>query len=121
MLNMIMISTLGIVTFFNFFVIYHKFKKNRLADAVLDMSIFAIISFMFSKTITGLLIGMIASMLMSIYLWFYPPLSYKKTKQVKQEPGVFDDIYKAINESIEEIKKDNQTKDKKWKKIKLKK
>ena len=118
MLNMIMISTLGIVTFFNFFVIYHKFKKNRLADAVLDMSIFAIISFMFSKTITGLLIGMIASMLMSIYLWFYPPLSYKK-KQTQREPGVFDDVFKAINESVEEIKKDQ--KDKTWKKIKLKK
>ena len=106
MLNLIMISVLGMVTFFNFFVIYHKFKKNRLTDALLDTSIFIIISIMFAKTITGLLIGMIASMFMSIYLWFYPPLKANNNKIVKREPGILDEVFRAIDESVKAIKED---------------
>ena len=64
---------IGLVTAFNFIVIYWKFKKNRISDAVLDLSIFAVISFMFAGTISGLTVGMISSFVVSLYLLFNPP------------------------------------------------
>lgn len=64
---------IGIVTGFNFLVILWKFKKNRTLDGILDLTIFAIIAYMFAGTISGLTVGMIASLLVSIYLLINNP------------------------------------------------
>ena len=63
---------MGICTFFNFVIIISKYRKKRYADATLDMSLLAVICFLFSSGINALCIGMIASAGISIYLWFKP-------------------------------------------------
>ena len=63
----------AIATFINFAIIIWKFGAERYTDATLDLTIFIGICFLFSGTITGLQIGMIASMLVSFYLLASPP------------------------------------------------
>lgn len=64
---------IGIATAFNFLVILTKFKRNRYEDACFDLGIFAIITWMFAGTISGMSVGMVASAIVSIWLWFNPP------------------------------------------------
>lgn len=63
----------AIATAFNFLIILWKFTHERILDASLDFIIFACIALLFQGTVTGLQIGMIASMIVSIYLLFNPP------------------------------------------------
>ena len=65
-----LILLIGLATFFNFAIILHKFKKGNVANALLDTGIFAVICTLFSSSTSALAIGMIASMLFSIYLLF---------------------------------------------------
>ena len=70
--SLLLLTTMGICTFFNFVIIISKYRKKRYADATLDMSMLAVICFLFSSGINALCIGMIASAGISIYLWFKP-------------------------------------------------
>ena len=70
--SLFLLTTMGICTFFNFVIIISKYRKKRYADATLDMSLLAVICFLFSSGINALCIGMIASAGISIYLWFKP-------------------------------------------------
>jgi hypothetical protein len=63
----------GLATAFNFLIIIWKFSKERHLDASLDLLIFVAIALLFKGTVTGLQIGMIASMIVSIYLLIKPP------------------------------------------------
>jgi len=63
----------AIATAFNFLIILWKFSKKRHLDGGLDLLIFVVIAILFSGTITGLQIGMIASMIVSLYLLVKPP------------------------------------------------
>jgi len=40
---------------------------------VVDIALFLIIAFLFAGTLGGMSIGMVASAIISIYLWFNPP------------------------------------------------
>lgn len=71
---------IGIATAFNFIVILFKFKRNRWEDACFDLSIFVAISWMFAGTISGMSVGMVASAVVSIWLWFDPPEFLQKIK-----------------------------------------
>ena len=66
------VLVIGIATAFNFLVIMWKFRTEREADAMLDFGIFAAISYMFSGTISGMSVGMVASAIISIFLLYYP-------------------------------------------------
>lgn len=70
--SLLLLTTMGICTFFNFVIIISKYRRKRYADATLDMSMLAVICFLFSSGINALCIGMIASAGISIYLWFRP-------------------------------------------------
>ena len=70
--SLLLLTTMGICTFFNFVIIISKYRKKRYTDATLDMSMLAVICFLFSSGINALCIGMIASAGISIYLWFKP-------------------------------------------------
>jgi hypothetical protein len=63
----------GLATAINFLFIYYKLQVERFEDAVVDIGIFLCIAFLFAGTMGGMVIGMIASAIISIYLWFYPP------------------------------------------------
>ncbi len=71
---------IGIATAFNFIVIMYKFKRGRYEDAIFDTLIFIAISYMFAGTISGMSVGMVASAVVSIWLWFDPPEFLQKIK-----------------------------------------
>lgn len=71
---------IGIATAFNFIVIMFKFKRGRWEDASFDTAIFIAISYMFAGTISGMSVGMVASAVVSIWLWFDPPEFLQKLK-----------------------------------------
>lgn len=71
-------AVIGIATAFNFIVILFKFKKHRYEDACFDLVIFTVISYMFAGTISGMSVGMVASAIVSIWLWFDPPKFLQK-------------------------------------------
>lgn len=70
--SILLLTSMGICTFFNFVIIISKYRRKRYADATLDMSMLAVICFLFSSGINALCIGMVASAGISIYLWFKP-------------------------------------------------
>ena len=70
---MALILAMGIVTFFNLVILKIKFEQGRTADLALDVISLVILSYLFGNTITGMLVAMIASFIMSVYLWFFPP------------------------------------------------
>lgn len=64
---------IGIAVAFNFLVIKAKFEHSRFADASLDLFLLFIISFLFAGSFGGLVVATIASAVISIYLYFFPP------------------------------------------------
>lgn len=71
-------AVIGIATAFNFIVILFKFKRHRYEDAFFDLAVFIVISYMFAGTIAGMSVGMVASAIVSIWLWFDPPKFIQK-------------------------------------------
>lgn len=62
----------GVVTMFNFIILIHKFRKGRYFDFLLDLALMIFICYQFVGSFSALIIGMIASMGISIYLLFKP-------------------------------------------------
>lgn len=67
-----MLFLIGIAVAFNFIVLIHKYRKGRYIDATLDLTILAIICYIFKGTFSALAVGTVASMLVSFYLLFKP-------------------------------------------------
>lgn len=63
---------IGLAVFFNIVVLKWKFDKGRYADALLDAVLLGGVMFVFSGTYGALVVGTIASALVSIYLLFSP-------------------------------------------------
>ena len=66
------IAIAGFAVFFNFMILKWKFENNRVADGILDLAVLGLITWSFSGSMTGLIIGMIGSMLFSLYLLWSP-------------------------------------------------
>ena len=64
---------MAVATVLNFIFIKHKLEKERYADVLFDVAVLALLSALFAGTMGGMVIAMIASALMSIYLYFFPP------------------------------------------------
>jgi hypothetical protein len=64
---------IGVATFFNIAVVKWKFDSGRTADACLDAFLLIVVAFLFSGSYAALVVGSIASALVSIYLYFSPP------------------------------------------------
>ena len=58
----------GLATMFNFAILKWKFENNRVADAVLDLIVLGVITWSFAGSMTGMVIGVVGSMLFSLYL-----------------------------------------------------
>ena len=70
--SFILLLVMGICTALNFVVIISKYRRERYMDATLDLGLLGVICFLFSSGINALCIGMIASAVISGYLWFKP-------------------------------------------------
>ena len=64
---------MGIISAFNLIIIKWKFEHNRKPDAVLDLTAFLIVCFLFSGSTAALFVGMVASAFISVYLLISPP------------------------------------------------
>ena len=73
MANELTMIIAGIAVAFNLMIIKIKIEKKRYSDATLDGSLLILLGLLFSGTITGLMIGTVASSIISIYLYFFPP------------------------------------------------
>lgn len=71
-MNAVGFLLIGLAVAFNFIVIIRKYRLHRYFDATLDMVILAVICVLFSGTFSALVTGTIASMFVSMYLYFNP-------------------------------------------------
>jgi len=78
---MLLILLAGIATAFNFVIILHKLRNGRIMDSMVDLGTAIALSGMFVGTLTGMSIAMMASAIISIYLWFYPMEIMSKVKK----------------------------------------
>lgn len=63
---------IGIVVAANIVFIFFKFDKGRTTDAFLDIVLLSAVTFVFSGSYGALVVGTIASLLISIYLYARP-------------------------------------------------
>jgi hypothetical protein len=63
----------GVVTFLNLIILKIKFEAGRTADLIIDIGAIVVLNYFFAGTLGGMIVAMVASLLMSIYLWFSPP------------------------------------------------
>jgi hypothetical protein len=71
--NQVEFAIIGIAVFFNIAIIKWKFDRARYADAILDMLLLTAVTIVFSGTFGGLVVGTIASAMVSMYLIASPP------------------------------------------------
>ena len=64
---------IAVATFFNFIILKWKFEHERYADLAFDIATLVCISWLFAGTLGGMIVGMIASALISLYLLAFPP------------------------------------------------
>ena len=76
---------LGLMVSFNFIVLIRKYRLGRYADATLDMSLLAILCFLFSGSFNALIVGSFASLFISIYLYFRPIYIFKSKRDKYDE------------------------------------
>jgi len=61
-------AIMGVALAFNFLIVGWKFEKERYLDALIDVSLLAIIMWLTSGTLKGMLVGTIASAIISAVL-----------------------------------------------------
>lgn len=64
---------IGIVTALNFLFIKKKFDLKRYEDAIFDLILLVVILFIFSGSYGALVVGMVASLVISISFYANPP------------------------------------------------
>ncbi len=75
-------TIIGLALAFNILVIIWKIKHRGLLDGLMDALLLGVVMFLTSGTLTGLLIGTIASFVISGYLLIYPfePIKWPKLR-----------------------------------------
>lgn len=68
----------GLVSAFNLVIILQKFRRNRVEDGIFDVLLFGLLVVMFKGSYSGMVVGMVASLCVSAYLWFFPPTFFQK-------------------------------------------
>lgn len=64
---------IGLVSAFNLIVIKVKVEKKRYEDAVFDLSLMALLAYLFSGSFGGMVVAMVGSLAISLYLLASPP------------------------------------------------
>lgn len=64
---------MGIATAFDFLILKWKLEHRRYADFSLDLFLLLVIIQLFHGSISGMIIGMIAQVIISFYLLVFPP------------------------------------------------
>jgi hypothetical protein len=64
---------LGLIVFIDFAVLKMKFDRARYGDLILDAGMLFVVMSLFHSSTLLLMVGMVAQLLMSIYLYLNPP------------------------------------------------
>jgi len=64
---------ISIAVFLNFGLLVWKFNKGRYADLAVDTATLVALGYLFSGTQGGMVIGLCAGAMMSLFLMVYPP------------------------------------------------
>jgi hypothetical protein len=64
---------MGVITAFDFLILKWKFERERYADFAMDLGLLLVIINLFHGSISGMLVGMVAQVIISFYLLVYPP------------------------------------------------
>jgi hypothetical protein len=83
---------IGIATAFNFIIIKWKIEKTRYGDAILDISSILTLAYIFGGTLGGMMVAMIASVIISLYLYKYPPNFLGNKNIIKIIKDKYDEI-----------------------------
>ena len=67
------IILIAIAVVSNFIFLKYKWEKARFLDFFTDVAVLLTLSYLFAGTATGMIIALVSGMIMSVYLWFYPP------------------------------------------------
>lgn len=66
------ILVMGLALAFNIVVVMWKLRHERVIDGLLDLSLLGVLMWLTAGTLTGMLVGTIASFIVSTYLLVYP-------------------------------------------------
>lgn len=75
---------MGAALAFNVLVIKHKLEKKRTGDAILDGAILIVLSLGLSQSLGGMQITTVASAIISVSLWFFPPKQLFSKKDIEK-------------------------------------
>jgi len=64
---------IGILTAFNILIFKIKFEQGRYGDLLYDIFAFLVLNMIFGGTLGGMIVAMVASGIISVYLYFNPP------------------------------------------------
>ena len=64
---------IGITVFFNIIIVIWKLEKQRYLDGLLDGFLLILVTIVFSGSYGALVVGTVASALVSLYLLIWPP------------------------------------------------
>jgi Ca2+/Na+ antiporter len=84
----------GIAMAFNLLIILHKARKMDIINAILDLVLLIVILILTSGSVAGIEIGMVASLVVSIYLFTNP---IKPSDKMQKEAKVLKNLFKEIN------------------------
>jgi len=91
---------IGIVTAVNMIVIIMKFKRKRYEDGIFDMLLLTLVTVMFSGSYGGMVVSMVASMIISIYLFANPPKLFKAIAQTEEAKELVKEFKKLTDSAI---------------------
>ena len=99
-----MILIMGSAVAFNFIVILIKLQRKRGLDALIDAAILGVVGTIMSGSTSLLMVGTVASLISSIYLWFSRPkvkdFMFKEEKDRTSGRKVIEKTSKEISDFI---------------------
>lgn len=96
---------IGTVSALNLIVIIHKFKKGRVEDGIFDSILFVVMASLFAGSYGGMVVAMIASLIISIYLWASPPQFFRAFTKREDVKNAVKDFKKLIEEDTDKTKR----------------
>jgi len=98
---------MGFATAFNILVIFKKLELKRYQDAFFDTSFLIILTLVFAGSIAGMMIGTVASAVVSVYFFFNTPkfLSFDFKKlydELNSDEDEDDDEVSTVNSILKE-------------------
>lgn len=90
------ILVIGVVSAINLIFIMKKLDLKRYEDAIVDIALFLFVLFIFAGTYSGMAVGMVASMIISIYLYINPPTFFSGKLKSNKAKAIWHNI-KTLN------------------------